>query len=452
MGFLNYFFERKQTQTITQPQTKALNQPLIYPIIGNGGVNWLNDNSQTYITNGYQSNPIVYSIIKLITDKLSSVPFYLYEVKNGQKLKSYKSLVSNGNLVSTKALITKEQSLKEVENHPILTLLDQPNPNQSFSDFLKNAIGYKLITGNAFIHAHRPEFGVNKTKIVGLSVLPSQLMNIVGNNNTVDHYNVSGSNTRIEKENILHLKYWNPDYNAGLQLYGQSPLRAGLKVLDLNNTSYKSQTEIIANKGAYGMLSDLSGSASPEQLQELKDKFQNARPDEIMILASDLKWTQFGLPNQDLQILQQMDLNLRDLCNLYGVPSLLLGDNNRMTFSNFEQAEKSLIYNVIVPELQAFEDALNKWLLPAYEKADGKKYQITYDITVLPQLAKDLSQVVSQLKEMWWTTPNEKRLATNYGEDKSNPLMDEYFIPQNLVPLSDQSLSINTDSSEDYNL
>jgi len=451
MGFLDFFFEKKQIQPISQSQSKAAS-PLIYPIIGNGGVNWLNDNSQTYITNGYQSNPIVYSIIKLITDKLSSVPFYLYEVKNGQKLKSYKSLVLNGNLVSTKALITKEQSLKEVENHPILTLLDQPNPDQSFSDFLKNAIGYKLITGNSYIYGQRPEFGSNRGKIIGLSVLPSQLMNIVGNQ-TVEYYNVSGSNTRIEKENILHLKYWNPDYNAGLQLYGQSPLRAGLKVLDLNNTSYKSQTEIIANKGAYGMLSDLSGGATPEQLQQLKDKFQNASANEIMILASDLKWTQFGLPNQDLQILQQMDLNLRDLCNLYGVPSLLLGDNNQKTFSNFEQAEKSLIYNVIVPELTAFEDALNKWLLPAYEKADGKKYQITYDITVLPQLAKDLTQVVSQLKEMWWTTPNEKRLATNYGEDTSNPLMNEYFIPQNLVPLSEQSININSDNQDtgDYN-
>lgn len=447
MGLLDFFFERKQTQPIPQPQTKAAS-PLIYPIIGNGGVNWLNDNSQTYITNGYQSNPIVYSIIKLITDKLSAVPFYLYEVKNGQKLKSYKSLILNGNLVSTKALITKEQSLKEVENHPILTLLDQPNPDQSFSDFLKNAVGYKLITGNSYIYGQRPEFGANKGKITGLSVLPSQLMNVVGNQ-TVDYYNVSGSNTRIEKENILHLKYWNPDYNAGLQLYGQSPLRAGLKVLDLNNTSYKSQTEIIANKGAYGMLSDLSGSATPEQLQQLKDKFQNASANEIMILASDLKWTQFGLPNQDLQILEQMDLNLRDLCNLFGVPSILLGGDDK-TFANYETAEKSFIHNTIVPELTALKDSLNKWLLPAYEKADNKKYYIDFDITVLPQLAKDMSEVISQLKEMWWVTGNEKRLATNYGEDTSNPLMNEYFIPQNLVPLNEQSITLNTDIG-DYN-
>lgn len=450
MGFLDLFFERKNVHT-SVAETKASKQPLIYPVIGNGGVNWLNDNSQTYITNGYSGNPVIYSIIKLITDKLSSVPFYLYEVKNNQKLKSYKSLALNGNLISTKSLVTKEQSLKEVENHPILNLLENPNPEQSFSDFLKNAIGYKLITGNSYIFGAKPEFGSNKDKIVSLSVLPSQLINIIGNQ-TVDYYNISGSNVRLEKESVLHLKYWNPDWNSGLQLYGQSPLKAGLKVLDLNNTAYKSQTEIIANKGAYGMLSDISGTASPEQLAELKNRFQNASANEIMIVASQLQWTQFGVPSDELQILQQMDLNLRDLCNLYGVPSLLLGNSNDKTYSNFEQAEKSLIYNVIVPELTALKDSLNKWLLPAYAKADNKQYYIDFDITVLPQLAADMSEVITQLDKMWWVTGNEKRLATNYGEDTSTPLMNEYFIPQNLVPLSEQSITIGNDptSNEDY--
>jgi HK97 family phage portal protein len=451
MGFLDLFFhtndKAKQPETIK----KALQAPIAYPIVGNGGVNWLNDNSQTYI-NSYGGNPIVYSILKLITDKLSSVPFNLYEVKNGQKLKSYKALSTNGNFISTKALVTKEQSLKEVESHPILTLLDQPNPEQSFSDFLKNAIGYKLLTGNSFIYGLKPEFGINKDKIVGLTVLPSQLMNIIGNQ-SVEYYNLSGSNTRIEKESILHLKYWNPNWNSGLQLYGQSPLKAALKVLDLNNTSYQSLNEITANKGAYGMMYDESGLLDEDQMKQLKDRFQSASANEILMVSAKLGFTQFGLPTEDLQILEQMNLNLRDLCNIYGVPSLLLSDNSQKTYSNFEQAEKSLIYNVIVPELTALKDSLNKWLLPAYAKSDNKQYYIDFDITVLPQLAKDMTEVISQLKEMWWVTGNEKRLATNYGEDTSNPLMNEYIIPQNLVPLSEQSIQINTDNQDltDYN-
>lgn len=442
MGFLDYFFYTNNNKPQPAQQQKA-QSPLIYPIIGNGGVNWLNDNSQTYITNGYAGNPVVYSIIKLITDKLSAVPFYLYEVKNANKLKTYKSLATNGNLISTKALITKEQSLKEVESHPILTLLDQPNPDQSFSDFLKNAIGYKLLTGNAYVYGLSPDLGLNRGKITGLSVLPSQLMNIIGNQ-TVDYYNISGSNTRLEKEKVLHLKYWNPDWNSGLQLYGQSPLKAALKVLELNNTAYKSQTEIIANKGAFGMMYDESGLLDNDQMLELKNKFQNASANEIMMVSAKLGFTQFGIPADDLGIIEQMGMNLRDLCNIYGVPSILLGDDTQKTYSNYEQAEKSLIYNVIVPELTALKDSLNKWLLPAYNKAENKQYYIDFDITVLPQLAADMTEVINQLEKMWWVTGNEKRLATSYGEDTNNPLMNEYFIPQNLVPLSEQSITIDT--------
>ena len=451
MGFLDIFFERKEQPQSQPVKTKALNQPL-FNIIGNGGVNWLNDNSQTYIVNGYQGNPIVYSIIKLITDKLSSVPFYLYEVKNGQKLKSYKALGLNGNLVSSKALITKEQSLKEVESHPILSLLDRPNPEQSFSDFLKNAIGYKLITGNSYIFGSRVGFGKNTGKVVGLSVLPSQLMNIVGDNNGVNYYNISGSNTRIEKEDILHLKYWNPNYNAGLQVYGQSPLLAGLKIMDLNAAAIQSQAEIVANKGANGMVYDELGALDDEQLKSLKEGFKNAAYNELMMVSSKLGYVQFGLPAQDLQILSTMNLNLQQLCNLYNVPSLLLGNSDDKTYSNFEQAEKSLIYNVLVPELTALRDSLNNWLLPAYSNADGKQYFIDFDISVLPQLAADMDKLVAQLDKQWWLTPNEKRAAVMYSE-LPDANLDKIYIPQNLIPIDEQTLNINTDNldTSDYN-
>lgn len=442
MRFLDLFF----TTTNKQPepvQKKALNPSAMYPIIGSTGINWLNDNSQQYITNGYAGNPVIYSIIKQITDKMSAVPFYLYEIQDTKKLKRYKSFTLNKNLMSAEALIAKDQSLKEVDSHKIIDLLDQPNEYQQWSEFVKNAIGYKLITGNSYIYgAKAPEFSPNKGKIVGLTVLPAQLMNIVATGNVVEYYNLSGNNQRMEKDEVLHLKYWNPDFNNSLHLYGQSPLKAAHKVMQLSNTAYDTQGSIISNKGAYGMLFDKSQSLDDEQMQNLKDRFMNASANELMMVSADLQYTQFGQTAEDMQILESMNMNKEDLCNIYSFPSLLLGGQDK-TFQNYAIAEKSLIYNVIVPELTTLRDSLNKWLCPAYSKADGKQYFIDFDITVLPQLAADMDKVVAQLSAMWWTTPNEKRLATNYGEDTKNPLMNEYFIPQNLVPISETSIQIN---------
>lgn len=446
MGFFSNLFNASK-------QKAQSNTPLSFPIIGNGGINWLADNSQQYITNAYAGNPVIYSIVKQISEKMSAVPFYFYEVKDNKQLKRYKTLNLSNNLISYDGLVTKSQSLKEVTSHKIIDLLDQPNENQSWSDFMKNAIGYKLITGNSYIYAAMPEIGVNKGKVISMTVLPSQLMNIISKNpSEVDYYNIAGGNTRINKENILHLKYWNPDYSSGLQHYGQSPLKAALKVIQLHNTAYDAQGSILANKGAYGLLSDKSGGLDEDQLKQLKDRFQNASANEILIASADLQWTQLGIPTTDLMILESMGMNLRDLCNIYSFPSLLLGDDTQKTYSNYEQAEKSLIYNVVVPELTALRDSLNKWILPAYSKADNKRYFIDFDITVLPQLAGDMSEIIKQLSAMWWVTGNEKRIASKYGADNTNPLMNTYMVPQGLVPIDETSISIDTNnqSLSDY--
>nr|WP_228098732.1 phage portal protein [Pedobacter sp. MC2016-24] len=344
--------------------------------------------------------------------------------------------------MSAEAFKCKSTSMKEVDSHPIMSILDQPNPNQGWSDFVKEVVGYKLVTGNSYIYGAMPEFGVNKDKIISLTALPAQLMNIVSNNNQVEYYNLIGNNQRLEKENVLHLKYWNPDFSSSQNVYGMSPLRAGLKVMSLNNEAYNTQGAVMANRGAYGMLS-ATGSESPEQLQQLKDRFKNAETGEIMIVASELKWTQFGQPSDELQILESMGLNLRDLCNLYGFPSLLLGDDTQKTYSNYEQAVKSMVFNTVVPLITELRDNLNKWLVPAYSKADGKQYFIDFDISVLPELATDMDKLIAQLAQQYWLTPNEKRAAVKYGT-LPDPAMDKVYMPQGLVPIDELSIQIDT--------
>ncbi|MBE9598759.1 phage portal protein [Pedobacter sp. MC2016-24] len=444
MGFLDYFFYTNNKQAPEPVQAKAQTAPIVYPLIGTGGVNWFSDNSTQYITNGYTSNPVIYSIVKQISDKIAAVPFYLYTIEKDKHkdFKRYKSFSSSNNLMSAEAFKCKSTSMKEVDSHPIMSILDQPNPNQGWSDFVKEVVGYKLVTGNSYIYGAMPEFGVNKDKIISLTALPAQLMNIVSNNNQVEYYNLIGNNQRLEKENVLHLKYWNPDFSSSQNVYGMSPLRAGLKVMSLNNEAYNTQGAVMANRGAYGMLS-ATGSESPEQLQQLKDRFKNAETGEIMIVASELKWTQFGQPSDELQILESMGLNLRDLCNLYGFPSLLLGDDTQKTYSNYEQAVKSMVFNTVVPLITELRDNLNKWLVPAYSKADGKQYFIDFDISVLPELATDMDKLIAQLAQQYWLTPNEKRAAVKYGT-LPDPAMDKVYMPQGLVPIDELSIQIDT--------
>ena len=40
------------------------------------------------------------------------------------------------------------------------------------------------------------------------------------------------------------------------------------------------------------------------------------------------------------------------------------------------------------------------------------------------------------MSKAWWLTPNEKRAAMSYAHDEDNPILDEYYIPANLIPAS----------------
>ena len=95
-----------------------------------------------------------------------------------------------------------------------------------------------------------------------------------------------------------------------------------------------------------------------------------------------------------------------------------------------KEAKKALYQNAVIPELIKVRDELNRWLTPKY----GANLYIDFDFSAIPEMQEDIDKLVSQLGQAWWVTPNEKRQAMYYGQDE-NPLMDEYYMPANLMPL-----------------
>ena len=45
------------------------------------------------------------------------------------------------------------------------------------------------------------------------------------------------------------------------------------------------------------------------------------------------------------------------------------------------------------------------------------------------------------MSQAWWLTPNEKRMAMNYGEEENSDILNDYYIPANLIPVKDNDVS-----------
>ena len=438
MGILDRF--RGVINKSSQNTNEAFNK-LVYRYLGDNLIS-SSENDDTYINKGYRFNSSIYSIVNLISKTAANIPFQIYEVKNENELKRYKSITS-GSVTTTSLVnsnIIQKKALANVEDTELHELLNRPNPAQSFNSWIQEIIAFGALTGNRYIYGIAPDTGQNMGKYKELYVLPSQVVEIHsgGLMKPVKEYTLEYNGTyRIPAEFICHIKNFNPYYDgSGSHLYGMSPLKAGLRSMDANNEALTTGVKYLQNQTARGMLISDEGDMTESQAKQLKDKFRSTyqgsnNAGDLIITPKKLSWVNFGLNASDLSLIEQYNASIKDLCNVYNVPVQLLNNTESSTYNNMKEAKKALYQNAVIPELIRIREELNRWLTPQY----GDKLYIDFDFNSIPELQEETEKVVDQMSKSWWLTPNEKRIAMNYGVDEENIKMNEYYVPANLIPM-----------------
>jgi len=404
------------------------------------------ENDRENVYKGYMINPDVYSIVNLITNAMRSVSWVLYEVSDEAKYRKYKRLPSEAKQYQfEKVYKTKNEALSEVHdsNNKLYKLLEKPNELQGWGEFIENVMGFKLITGNSYVHGVILENGANAGLINELYAMPSQYMRVratAKGENVVSGYSleIGSRRTDFKPEEVLHMKYWSPDYEGtGSHLYGLSPLHAGSRVVRQSNDAYTAQTALLQNSGAMGILAVDPDSMTEEQASQLENQYYRKyggphKRGRIVITGAKMDWKQIGMSAVDMNILESQKYSLRDLCNIYQINSALLNDPDNKVYNNVKEARKALYYEKVLPELDTFRDELNRWLTARYNEKTGGQFYIDYDLESVPALQADMKLVMEQVRDAWWITGNEKREAMGYDHD---PVMDQFFVPAGLLPL-----------------
>ena len=442
-SFLDRFNFSKKNQNTNEQYNRA-----IYNWLGNS-VLWNTENDDSYITQGYQKNATIYSLINLITKAATTIPFQVYEKTNENDYKRYKALTSGMMDAASiqKASLLQKNALVELQDTELHKILERPNPAQSYNAWLTELIAFGKLTGNRYIYGIGPDTGANVGKFTELYVMPSQVMEIISNGimEPVSKYKLEYNGTKyIDASEICHIKDFNPYYDGtGSHMYGQSPLRAGLRSLTTNNEAVQTGVKYLQNQTARGLLTSEMGDINEVQAQQLKDKFRRQHQGsdnagDIIITPNKMSWVNFGLNATDVSLIAQYNASIKDLCNIYNVPVQLLNNTDSSSYNNMKEAKKALYQNAVIPELIKIKDELNRWLAPKY----GDKLCIEFDFSVIPEMQEETEKVVDQLSKAWWITPNEKRSAMNYGKDEENTQLDDYFIPANLIPTNPSDIDL----------
>jgi len=385
---------------------------------------------------GYLKNAIVYRCVNEISKGASAVPLLL---KNGDEI---------------------------VEQHPIIDLLNRPNPLQSYSEFFNSLFGYVLLSGNAYILKVGAEQGAPKE----LHQLRPDRMVIKGSGNAIpDRYEYI-VNGRLQKTYLIdnvngysevkHVKLWNPldDY------YGLSPMSAAAVEVDQFNMSSKHNVNLLQNgarpSGAVifkpqddgGFASNLSESQRQQLLTDLNNRFSGAgnagRP---MLLEGDFDWKEMGLTPKDMDFHRLKNMAATDIALCFGVPSQLVGVPDAQTYANVSEARLALYEETIIPHLRKIESDLNEWLVPLYDD----RLTLEFDIDSIPALSerkrKTYENVTSAVREGIMTR-NEAREQIGLSPVDG---ADGLYISANLFPLTDEAVPevdnpINEEDLQDY--
>jgi HK97 family phage portal protein len=355
---------------------------------------WTSADYQSLAENGYGRNVIVYRAVNLIARSAGSVPWQLFDHE------------------------------ERVDTHPLLNLLNNPNPLQGGNAFREAIISYLLLSGNAYIEACKDADG----NVVELYVLRPDRMRVVPSEEGIPsayEYTVGSSSKRIEVDartgnsSILHLKLFNPLNDW----YGMSPLEAGAQAIAYHKTLDNHNLALLQNGGRpSGALlvnhKNHKGDTPPlteTQLQELRDSVKEAcqgtqNAGQVMVLEGDFDWKEMGFSPKDMDFTEGNNITSRKIAQLFGVPPMLVGVPGDATFSNYREARLHLWEDTVLPLLDRLLNQLNTWLAPHF----GDNLRLSYDPEAIQPIAEKRAAKWQQLSACNFLTNNEKRHALGY--------------------------------------
>jgi len=298
--------------------------------------------------------------------------------------------------------IAVDDNDEEIENSVILDLLSEPNPDQSQIEFLEEIGESFSTTGNAYIR-HIQGVGAGNE----LQILKSNRVEIVVDNiGEVTSYKWTrpdGKVQTIPAEEVLHIHTSNiVNIEKSEVKYGLSPLQAAWIVVQSSSEKLQAAASIFKNRGIIGIIS--SGKDTPmlpKERQRMQDEFDTEsggsdKFNKIKVSSTAVNFTQTGMSPTDLKLLEGILADLRLMCSIFGMPSVLFNDNESSTYNNVETAIKSAYLDSYIPLANKIDAKLSTFL----SERLGVEETIKVDLNSIEVIKAVTNEVLQALNSM----------------------------------------------------
>lgn len=395
----------------------------IWKMFGSFKANRFAGNPQELIKEGYESNVDVYSVIKKLTDVFLDVP-YVVEKRTAD-------------------------GWEVLEDSTLHELMENPNRGKGYTwnDIDEQLLIYLLASGNGYL-VGQSGFSSRYDEV---DVLPSPYVEVTTNRDffmpSVKYNFDFGINRRTyEAEEIEHIKFFNPSYCTLEESFnGLSIIQVAAMAVQVGNDRWSADANLLQNRGAIGLITDKSNRPmTAEEAERVQSKFQqrNAGVEnfgKVTVTNKDLNFISMAMNSTDLQLVEKGVVNLRAICNVFGLDSSLFNDPANKTFNNRKEAEKAMYTNAIMPIAEKVVAKHNSYL--ALNHYPDGSVRIRKDFSGIEALQQDKKMEaekdkivldgVSTILSMPISTDSKKILITDTYPEMSEGFVDSLMIEDN---------------------
>ncbi|NNU81901.1 phage portal protein [Halovulum dunhuangense] len=366
-------------------EKKASAAATVVAMHAGGRAAWSPRDAASLTRTGFVQNPVGFRCVKMIAEAAAAVPVLLQDAD------------------------------RRYEAHPLLGLLERPNPAQGRAALFEALFGQLLLTGDGYLEAAGETLAGGPAE---LHVLRSDRMRVVPGADgwpVAYEYAVGGRKQVFAMREgvppILHVRAFHPQDDH----YGLSPMQAAAVAVDVHNAAARWSKALLDNaarpsgaivyKGADG-LGQLGADQYARLRDELETHHQGARnAGRPMLLEGGLDWKPMGFSPSDMEFHKTKDAAAREIALAFGVPPMLLGFPGDNTYANYQEANRAFYRLTVLPLIGKTLAALNGWLPERY----GAGLCLRADLDGIPALAAEREAQWRRVSEAGFLTDAEKR-------------------------------------------
>lgn len=246
----------------------------------------------------------------------------------------------------------------EVPGHPVARLMRQPNPRQTWVDWVQFTVSQTLLYGNSIsVIEYDGRGAVNALVPVPWQNVQCFLTREGALAFDIMRYPFGGPGVqrRLLSGEVFHLRDRSDDGFLGRSRLSRAPevLEAGIGIQTYSAAIWR-------NQGTPAAALKHPGQLSPEAKNYLQRTFDqqhvgahNAR--RTMILEEGMDYTRLAFSPEDAEVLGSRRFTVEEICRLFGVPPLIVQDYQFGAFTNASQAGRWFGQLTLTPWIRRIE-------------------------------------------------------------------------------------------------